>query len=73
MFVFTVVLGILCNYDSGLTCGTPGDRGECLLPIPDYCHDKGIHKSLLLGLAAGSVIKQRNTLDRGPGHARDPL
>jgi len=41
VFVFTVALGILYNYISGLTCGPPGDRGECLLPLPEYCHDKG--------------------------------
>ena len=38
---------------SGLTCGTPGDRGESWLPYSWLHYYKGIHKSLLIGLAAG--------------------
>jgi len=34
---------------------------------------KGIQLDPHLGLAAGSEHQQRNVMDRGPGHARDPL
>jgi len=45
------LLGVLCNPCSGLTCGPPGDRGESWLP--HYIMLQGIHKSLMLSLAAG--------------------
>ena len=44
----------MCTIFSGLTCGTPGDRGECFLPFLFTCHDFPV------SLAAGSVFKQRN-------------
>ena len=50
--VYSGIRYIVQSY-SGLTCGTPGDRGECLLPIPESVMTKGIHKTLLNSLAAG--------------------
>jgi len=57
-FVFTVVLGCAPCFRSYLRYSR-GPRGV-LPPFLFYCHDKGIHKTLMLGLAAGSVFKQRN-------------
>ena len=58
VFVFTVVLGCALYFRSYLRYSR-GPRGV-LPPFLFYCHDKGIHKTLMLGLAAGSVFKQRN-------------
>ena len=47
----------LCTI-SGLTCGTPGDRGESWLPY--YCYDRAYISPSCLALRLVSVSMQRN-------------